>query len=97
METELQVRSDLAVPPGEYLSEVLEDLGMAPADLARRMGRPEQMVREILGGAERITPATALRLARVTGVPANVWSGLDEEFQRTKARMRAVRSRVSPG
>lgn len=86
MATDLQVHSDLAIPPGEYLSEVLEDVGMSQADLARRMGRPEQMISEILGGTKRITPETALQLERVTGVPANVWTGLEEEFQLTKAR-----------
>jgi HTH-type transcriptional regulator / antitoxin HigA len=86
MATEVQVHSDLAIPPGEYLAEVLTDLGMSQADLARRMGRPEQMVSEILGGAKRITPETALQLERVTGVPANVWTGLEEEYQLTMAR-----------
>jgi len=89
MATDPQVHSDLAIPPGEYLSEVLEDLGMSQADLARRMGRPEQMVSEVLGGAKRITPETALQLERVTGVPANVWTGLEEEFQLTKAHAMA--------
>lgn len=89
MATDVQMHSDLAIPPGEYLAEVLEDLGMSQADLARRMGRPEQMVSEILGGAKRLTPDTALQLERVTGVPANVWTGLEEEYQLTKARASA--------
>ena len=53
------------------------------------MGRPEQMVSEILGGTKRITPEAALPLERVTGVPAHMWTGPEEEFQLTKARDRA--------
>ena len=69
---------------------------MSQADLARRLGCPEQMVSEILGGAERITPTTALQLERVTGVPAKAWSGLDDGFQLTTARLLAVRSEPPP-
>lgn len=86
MATRVQVHSDLAIPPGEYLSEVLADLGMTQADLARRMGRPEQVVSEIVGATKRITSETALQLERVTGVPAHVWTGLEEEFRLTTAR-----------
>ena len=89
MATSMQVHSDLAIPPGEYLSEVLTDLGMTQADLARRMGRPEQVVSEILNAFKRITSETALQLERVTGVPAHVWTGLEEEFRLTMARSTA--------
>ena len=89
MATSPQVQSDLAIPPGEYLAEVLADLGMSQADLARRMGRPEQIVSEIVGAAKRITSDTALQLERVTGIPAHIWTGLEEEFQLTKARSTA--------
>lgn len=60
MATSVQVHSDLAIPPGEYLSEVLADVGMTQADLARRMGRPEQVVSEILNATKRITSESAL-------------------------------------
>jgi HTH-type transcriptional regulator/antitoxin HigA len=89
MATSVQPYSDLAIPPGEYLSEVLEDLEMSQVDLARRMGRPEQVVSEIVSGAKRITSETALQLERVTRVPAHVWTGLEEEYQLTTARAAA--------
>lgn len=95
MAISLQAQSDLAIPPGEYLSEVLEDLGMSQADLARRLGRPEQAVSEILNGAKRITSETALQLERVTGVPAHVWTALEEEFQLTTARSLAQEQMAS--
>jgi HTH-type transcriptional regulator / antitoxin HigA len=89
METSVQVHSDLPIPPGEYLSEVLADLGMTQADLARRMGRPEQIVSEIVSATKRITSETALQLERVTGVPAHVWTALEEEYQLTMAKSTA--------
>lgn len=81
MATRQILRSDLAIPPGEYLAEVLEDLGMSQADLARRMGRPSQAINEIAHGKKAITPETAIQLEKVTGVPAHVWTGLEEEYR----------------
>lgn len=81
MATSQAVRSDLAVPPGEYLAEVVESLGMSQADLARRMGRPSQAINEIVLGKKAITPETALQLEKVTGVPAHIWTGLEDEYR----------------
>ncbi len=86
MEINQQLSSDLVIPPGEYLLEVTEDLGMPQADLARRMGRPTQAISEIIKGHKAITPETALQLEEVVGVPAHIWTGLESDFQLAKAR-----------
>lgn len=80
--------SDLAIPPGEYLQEVLDELGMTQRDLARRMGRPAQAINEIAKGNKELTPETALELEQVTGVPAHIWSGLESDYRLTLARTR---------
>ncbi len=81
-----RIYSDLAIPPGEYLSEVLATKAMTQAELARRIGRPTQAVNEIIKGAKAITPATALQLERALGVPAQIWTGLESRCQLIKAR-----------
>ncbi len=73
--------SELAIPPGEYLEEILEDLEISQAELSRRMGRPAQAINEIIKGEKAITPETALQLEQVIGVPAHVWSGLEAEYR----------------
>jgi len=85
MITEPQVVSDLAIPPGEYLEEVLEDIGLKQAELARRMGRPSQAVNEIIKGEKAITPETSIQLEKVLGVPAYIWAGLESEYRLIKA------------
>ena len=90
MATNQEIYSDLAVPPGEYLSEITEEMGMSQAELARRMGRPVQAISEIANGSKSITPDTALQLEQVLGVPAHIWTGLEAEYQLTKARGEAV-------
>ncbi|MCP4285540.1 MAG: HigA family addiction module antidote protein [Gammaproteobacteria bacterium] len=89
MATNLGIYSDLAVPPGMYLTEVTEEMGMSQAELARRMGRPIQAISEIANGIKSITPDTALQLEQVLGVPANIWTGLEAEYQLTMARNEA--------
>jgi HTH-type transcriptional regulator/antitoxin HigA len=78
--------SDLAIPPGEYLEEVLEEMGISQAELARRMGRPPQAINEILKGEKAITPETALQLEQVVGVPAYFWSNLEASYRLVIAR-----------
>jgi len=86
METEGVFYSDLPVPPGEYLEEVLEELGMTKDELARRMNRPAPKLSAIFKGEKAITPDTALQLEKVVGVPAHIWTGLEAEYRLTLAR-----------
>ena len=86
MMTEQTYMSDLAIPPGEYLEEVLEEMDITQAELARRMGRPPQAINEILKGEKAITPETALQLEQVVGVPAYFWSNLESEYRLVMAK-----------
>lgn len=83
--TEPQIVSDLAIPPGEYLEEVLEEVGINQAELARRMGRPPQAINEIVRGEKSITPDTSIQLEKVLGVPAYIWVSLEAEYRLIKA------------
>ena len=80
------IHSDLAIPPGEYLEEVIAALGMSKNELARRMNRPAPKLSAIFTGDKAITPDTALQLAKVVGVPAHIWTGLEAEYRLNLAR-----------
>jgi HTH-type transcriptional regulator / antitoxin HigA len=86
MATKQRYQTDAVIPPGVYLQEVLEDFGMTQADLARRIGRPAQVVNEIIGGRKAITASTAIELEQVLGVPAYMWNELEAAYQLAKAR-----------
>lgn len=79
-------QSDLAIHPGEYLEEILEDIGMSQAELSNRIGRPTQAINEIIKGKKSITSTTALELEDVLKVPAHIWIGLESEYQIVKAK-----------
>lgn len=92
MATESMLVSDVPIPPGEYLSEVIGELGMNQTELAQRMGRPVQAISEIVSGAKAIVPETALQLERVTGVPAHVWTNLESQYRLILARRQDEKS-----
>jgi HTH-type transcriptional regulator / antitoxin HigA len=89
MATDTGVHSDLAIPPGEYLEEVLDELGMSKDELAQRMSRPASKLSPIFKGKKAITPETALQLEMVVGVPAHIWLGLETEYRLTLARQQS--------
>ena len=93
MDTNIAVQTDLAIPPGEYLEEVLEELGMTKDELARRMGRPAPKLSPIFRGRKAITPDTALQLEKVVGVPAHVWTGLEADYRLVLARQQDMNER----
>ena len=78
------ILSDMAIPPGEYLEEVISEMGMTKNELAQRMSRPAPKLSAIFTGDKAITPNTALQLEKVVGVPAHIWTGLEAEYRLTQ-------------
>ena len=83
-----KVYSDLAIPPGETLADEIAARRMSQTELAARLGRPVQLVNEIIHGKKAITDDTALDLGRVLGVPAAFWVNLEQNYRTTRARLR---------
>ncbi|RIV31338.1 HigA family addiction module antitoxin [Micromonospora radicis] len=80
-------RPDYAVPPGETLVEVLTERGMSQADLARRTGLSTKHINQIVLGTATLSAETAVRLELVTGVAAQVWTGLEAAYQVAQTRL----------
>ncbi len=85
--------SDLPVPPGEYLEEVLDELGMSKDELARRMNRPASKLSAIFKGKKAVTPSTSLQLEKVVDVPAHIWLGLESDYRIALARRQEEKER----
>ena len=67
--------------PGEMLlEEFLKPLGMSQSALAIRLGVSFPRLNEIIRGRRSVTPDTALRLARVVGMSADFWLGLQQDW-----------------
>lgn len=67
--------------PGEMLlEEFLKPLGLTQTEFAHRLGVSYPRLNEVIRGRRSITPDTALRLARVLGMPADFWLGLQQDW-----------------
>ena len=67
--------------PGEMLlEEFLKPLGVSQSAFAKRLGVSYPRLNEIVRRRRGVTPDTALRLARVTGMSADFWLGLQQDW-----------------
>ena len=67
--------------PGEMLfEEFLKPLGISQSAFARQLEVSFPRLNEIIKGKRSVTTDTALRLARVTGMTAEFWLGLQQDW-----------------
>jgi len=67
--------------PGEMLlEEFLKPLGITQTAFARQLGVSFPRLNEVINARRSVTPDTALRLARVTGMSADFWLGLQQDW-----------------
>lgn len=86
MAIETTTYPDVAIPPGEYLAEEIEERGISQKELAKRMRRPVNAINEIINGKKAITAETAIQLETVfPEIPARFWLNLETDYQLTKA------------
>lgn len=79
----------LLIHPGEILREEFmkpRDLSSRNAGLVRALKMPPRRIDEIVMEKRRITADTALRLARYFGTSAEMWTGLQADYDLRLAR-----------
>lgn len=86
-----------AVHPGEFLKEMLEDLGTSQAEFARAIGVSSMRISHVIKGARPVTAELALLFGRVFGQTPQYWLNLQAVYdlksveRAMKVRLRAVR------
>ncbi|NOZ79260.1 MAG: HigA family addiction module antidote protein, partial [Acidobacteria bacterium] len=78
------------IPPGTIIKDELEARGWTQEDLARIMGRPAQVISEIVSAKKQITPETALGLAAAFGTSAEMWLTMEAAYRLRLAQQRNV-------
>jgi len=80
------------IPPGEILSEdFMKPHDLSQNALARALQVPPRRINEIILGKRAITADTALRLARYFGTTAEMWIGLQADYDLRLARYQKAR------
>ena len=78
--------------PGRILLRELDARNMSQSELARRMGRPFQLVNGVVRGRRRLTPPIALDLERALspGPSAEFWMTLEVRHRLRRLREKAA-------
>src|SRR5277367_1086695 len=75
------------IHPGEILrEEFMKPRSLSQNALARALNVPPRRINEIVLEKRRITADTALRLARFFGTSAEMWTGLQADYDLRLAR-----------
>lgn len=92
MTTDLILAPAEVFPPGDFLRDELTERGWAEAEFADIIGRPVQVVSEILNGRKEITPDTALSIGAALGTSAELWVNLQTTYDLHKVRSNETRT-----
>ena len=76
------------------LEEFLRPLGFSQSAFAVRLGISFQRLNEVIRAKRAVTPDTALRLARVLGMSADFWLGLQQDWDLWHAMHGAAATRI---
>ena len=81
------------IHPGEILrEEFMKPHDLSQNALARALGVPPRRINEIVLEKRGITADTALRLARFFGTTAEMWTGLQADYDLRLARYETART-----
>ena len=78
---------DWSVHPGEHLAEYLESRSWSQAEFARLADLTPKLVSTIIKGSNPVSAETALKLERVLGMKASIWTGLQADWDLHTARL----------
>ncbi len=77
----MRSRTIVATPPGATIREQLQLRGMSQKEFAQRMDLTQKHTSHVINGEVAITPAVALKLESVLGVPAEYWMNLESIYR----------------
>jgi antitoxin HigA-1 len=74
------------IHPGEVLVDELEEIGMRPVELAKRLNVPSHHIYRILSRRRKMTADTALRLGKFFNTGPEFWLNLQQAYELDVAR-----------
>ncbi len=76
----------IAVTPGDILKRELDARGLTQKEFAQTIGRPEQVVSEVIRGKKSITVDTAIAFGDALGIEAEFWLTAEMHYRLDSAR-----------
>jgi len=69
-----------AIHPGEFLKEIVDEMGLSQVALAQALGISTMRVSHVLKGTRPVSAELALRLGRVMGQTPQYWLNLQASY-----------------
>jgi addiction module HigA family antidote len=69
-----------SIHPGEFLAEILEDLGMSQAEFARAIDVSPMRVSHVIKGSRPVTAELALLFGRAFDLTPQYWLNLQADY-----------------
>lgn len=79
--------SPMAIHPGNFLAEILEEYSLSQAELSERIGISKKVINEIVKGKNAVTSATAYKLSKVFPLTPDYWINLQKSYEADNARI----------
>ena len=76
----------LAIHPGQFLAETLEELGLSQAAFARIVGVSSMRISHVIKGARPVTAELALRFGRAFDQSPQYWLNLQAAYDLNMAK-----------
>ena len=75
-----------SIHPGEFLTEILKELGITQAAFARAIGVSPMRVSHVVGGSRPVTAELALLFGKALGQSPEYWLNLQSAYDLGTAR-----------
>jgi HTH-type transcriptional regulator/antitoxin HigA len=85
----IRFEPDWVSPPGETISELLEERGWSQDELAQRIDYSAKHVSQLINGRVPLTDDAAVRLSSVLGVSVGFWLTREAQYRERLARHEA--------
>jgi len=89
----MKARGPAAIHPGEFVAEILTELGVSQAEFARAIGVSAMRISHVIGGSRPVTAELALLFGKALGQSPEYWLNLQSAYDLATARS-AVGARV---
>lgn len=76
----------IAIHPGQYIGELIEDYNMTQKEFAEKLGLSPKTISKLVNGEELINNDIAQKLAKFTNISMKTWLNLQASYDRKVAK-----------
>ncbi|MBR2801306.1 MAG: HigA family addiction module antidote protein [Erysipelotrichaceae bacterium] len=85
----IEYNNKLAIHPGYYIEELIEELGISQEDYAKKLGTTPKNLSILLRGEQSLSADMAMKISRLTGTSIKLWTNLQSAYDAAMAEIRS--------